>query len=293
MTTAPAEPTPPAFASQASLRHTITAVLTALPLDPNGTPEEHAAHRHAAVAIVSALQPTDAIQHLFAAQTAAAHFATMDCFRRNADPDQTDDGSRRLLHLANGLARMVIRSLDRVKRHQGEAARRPAFMPGLAAAIARAGHDYARGNTAGAASAPAVRAPAVRAPVPPPSAAPVPPRPAETRPAAPHPAAPRPVPPAGPQAAAPSRPPHRPQAPGVPRQTERHDPMPSETVASETAPIPEPAPGLTADGLALDVLRVFAERQAAEDRTATPGPAVSAAAYPARSGAPDPTRIGL
>jgi hypothetical protein len=257
MTATQAEPTGSDFTNptRASLRHAMTSVLTALPLDPNGTPEDHAAHRHAAVAILDALHPTDAIQHMFAAQTAAAHFATMDCFRRTARPDQTDEGSSRLLHIANGMARMVIRSLDRVKRHQGEAARRPAFMPGLTAAIAQAGRDYARGNAAGESSAPAATVPA-------PSAAPAPHRPAETRP----------VPPAAPQAAAPSRPPHRPRAAGLQHENERNDPMPSEITASDTAPIPEPAPGLTADGLALDVLRVFAERQAAEDRAAATGP---------------------
>jgi hypothetical protein len=127
----------------ASLCHTMTSVLTALPLDPRGTAEDHAMHRHAAVAILDGLHPNDAVQHMFAARTAAAHFVAMECFRRAGLPDQPDQAFVRLLRLADGMERMSTRSLDSLKRCQSEAddCQRPA-LPGLAAAIAQAGRDH-------------------------------------------------------------------------------------------------------------------------------------------------------
>jgi hypothetical protein len=142
-TSAQSSPSQPTGLAYASLRHMMTSVLTTLAPDPRGTGEDHEVHREAAVAILGALHPTDAVQHMCAARTAAAHFTAMECFRRAGLPDQPDQAFTCLLRLADGMERMSTRSLDRLKRCQSEAAdrRRPA-MPGLAATIARAGRSH-------------------------------------------------------------------------------------------------------------------------------------------------------
>jgi hypothetical protein len=199
----------------------LTSVLTALSPDPRGTAEDHDAHRNAAAALLGALHPGDAIQHMFAARTAAAHFATMDCFRRAGLPDQPDEGTSILLATADRMERMSVRSLNRLQRMQSDAAdrRRPAAA-GLAAAIAKAGrNDPMSSEKPGAKPASAA----------PPSASP-----AQHRPMQPRGAAPADIPVGSVAAEAPSRP----DAPTPPCEHGRNHSMPN---GMPSGPQPETA----------------------------------------------------
>jgi hypothetical protein len=146
----------------------MTSVLTALALDPRETVEDHAAHRHAAVAIIGALHPNDAVQHMLAARTAAAHFTAMECFRRAGLPDQPDAGLVCLVRIGEAMDRMSVRSMDRLKRCQSEAAdRRRPFTAGLAAGIVKAGCNYpmsSEKSASGAAPQAAMTAPSETCP---------------------------------------------------------------------------------------------------------------------------------
>jgi hypothetical protein len=208
----------------------MTSVLTALTFDPRGTAEDQDVHRQAATALLGALLPKDPVQHMFAAHTAAAHFAAMDFFRRAALPDRGDEASGRLVHLANTLVRQVTRSLDRLQRCQAAADQRRPFTTGLAAAIAEAGrhHPMARGTMPGEQMAGAKMAGDRPAPGPAPQAAPLPAPPAAARP------------PAGQQPAVSLRPPLQ-AAPQC--ENARHDPMPSENPMTRETPMPsQPTP---------------------------------------------------
>jgi hypothetical protein len=250
-------PAPPTGLAYASLRYMMTAVLTGLAADPRGTPEDHEAQRGAVAALLGALHPTDAAQHMFAARTAAAHFTTMECFRRAGLPDQPDPAFARLLRLADGMERMSTRSLDRLKRYQSEAAdrRRPAT-PGLAAAIAQAGRNYAMSSgkagdqpappPAAQPTPPILQAAAAPASAPPPSVTP-PQGPASLRPAQHGAPAEHPAPAMSgsrPGSAfvhgSASRP--NPEAPALPRENARSNAMPSEPHPGEPRP-GEPHPG--------------------------------------------------
>jgi hypothetical protein len=211
----------------------MTSVLTALTFDPRGTPEDHDVHREAAVALLGALLPKDPVQHMFAAHTAAAHFAAMDFFRRAALPDRGDEGSCRLVHIANTMVRQVTRSLDRLKRCQAEVADHPRPFPtGLAAAIAKAGRNHPMSSEnmpSGTMSGEPMS-----------GARPTPgPAPVAAAPPSAHPAAARP--PVEPQPAVSSTPPLQAEPR---RENARNNPMSSEPVPGESMPgepRPEPA----------------------------------------------------
>jgi hypothetical protein len=102
----------------ASLRHMVTSVVTALPLDPRGTPDDQAMQRDAAVALLGTLHPNDAVEHMLSARIATAHFAMLECFRRFAVSEPSDPTAERWMKLAEAMDRMGTRALNRLKRSQ-------------------------------------------------------------------------------------------------------------------------------------------------------------------------------
>jgi hypothetical protein len=102
----------------ASHHHMMASVVTALPRDPIGTADDHAAQQSAAVALVCTLGPADAVQHMFAARTATAHFAAMECFRFAAQPEQGQAMAMRWMNLARTMARLSTDGIDRLERQQ-------------------------------------------------------------------------------------------------------------------------------------------------------------------------------
>jgi hypothetical protein len=120
----------------ATFQDTLLAVFGAQPLNPNWTGEQHATRRGAAAALIIACAPEDPIQAAHAARFAAAHYGSMECFRRATLPDMPEALASRWYGRAVGLGRMAEGTLALLKQCQAAAAferTRPALAPAAAA----------------------------------------------------------------------------------------------------------------------------------------------------------------
>jgi hypothetical protein len=75
---------------------------------------------HAAALGLIGISPRDELEGMMAAQLIAAYNATMECYRRAADPDQTFEGRRENLNQANKLSRTYAMLLEALNRHRGK-----------------------------------------------------------------------------------------------------------------------------------------------------------------------------
>jgi hypothetical protein len=110
--------------TQASINHPflsfmLNAVLAALTMDPNRDVEDLKCEREAAAAMLTALQPRDAIEAALAARAVVAHHAAMECFRRAALAEASELSVGRLFAKAMALSQMsmqMMRMIDARKR---------------------------------------------------------------------------------------------------------------------------------------------------------------------------------
>jgi hypothetical protein len=104
-----------------TIRHVLRAVLDTLPVDPQRDPEDERAMREATAEAIAALAPRDATEALFAGRAVAAHHAAMECFRRAAQPDVSDDLGMRLLGRAAALSRLAMQTIAALEQRQATA----------------------------------------------------------------------------------------------------------------------------------------------------------------------------
>jgi hypothetical protein len=108
--------TQPPPITTAGVRDMLMSMLDTLSVDPKRNVEELKVQRQAAAATLSALQPRDAIEAELAARTVTAHYAAMDCFRRAALPEVSDEMAIRLRASGSSLSRMAERLMTALER---------------------------------------------------------------------------------------------------------------------------------------------------------------------------------
>ena len=74
----------------------------------------------ATAAALVGISPRDEIEGMIAAQLLAAHYASMECFRRAMIPQQSFEGRRENLNQANKLSRTYSTLLEALNRHRGK-----------------------------------------------------------------------------------------------------------------------------------------------------------------------------
>jgi len=115
---------------------TLATIFATLRLDPDRTPAQHQTQREAAAEMIAALQPRDPTEAAYAARAVAAHYGSMECFRRAALPDAPDNVADRLYGKATALSRMST-DMDRtLRQRQAETAcaqPQPAAQPSMPA----------------------------------------------------------------------------------------------------------------------------------------------------------------
>jgi hypothetical protein len=109
-------PLDPATADQ-----TLATIFGALRHDPEDTPAQHQSQRTAGVALIEALRPRDPIEATCATRAAAAHYASIECFRRAMLPDMPDGLILRWQGKAVALSRMNMELMRELKLRQAEA----------------------------------------------------------------------------------------------------------------------------------------------------------------------------
>src|SRR5579863_2369762 len=93
---------------------TIATIFGALPRDPERTPAQYHTMQQAGVAMIVSLQPRDPTEAAYATRAAAAHYGSMECFRRASLRDVPDSVAIRLHGKAESLSRMnkdMVRTL--------------------------------------------------------------------------------------------------------------------------------------------------------------------------------------
>ena len=85
---------------------TLATIFGALRLDPERTPAQFQVQRDAGAALIAALRPHDPVEAAYAARATAAHYASMECFRRAILPDTPDNAATRWHGKAIALSRM-------------------------------------------------------------------------------------------------------------------------------------------------------------------------------------------
>jgi hypothetical protein len=117
---------------------TLATIFGALRRDPERTPAQHHTLHQAGVAMIASLQPRDPTEAAYATRAAAAHYGSMECFRRALLPDVPDTVAIRLHGKAESLSRMNKDMVRTLKDCQAEAppvqrppqpAARPAIPP--------------------------------------------------------------------------------------------------------------------------------------------------------------------
>jgi hypothetical protein len=120
----------------ATTDETLATIFAALRLDPDRTPAQHQTQREAAAALIAALHPRDPTEAAVAARAVAAHYGSMECFRRAALPDTPDNVADRLYGKALALSRMntdMVRTLRQCQAETPHAQPQPAAEPTMPA----------------------------------------------------------------------------------------------------------------------------------------------------------------
>jgi len=120
----------------ATTDETLATIFGAQRPDPERTPAQRQTQRDAGAALIAALRPRDPVEASYAARAAAAHYGSMDCFRRAMLPDTPDSLGLRWHGKAVALSRMNIEMVRELRQGQAEAPRvqpqpttRPAMPP--------------------------------------------------------------------------------------------------------------------------------------------------------------------
>jgi len=100
---------------------TLATIFGALRRDPERTPAQHHTLHQAGVAMIAALQPRDPTEAAYATRAAAAHYGSMECFRRASLPDVPDTVAIRWHGKAEALSRMNKDMVRTLKDCQAEA----------------------------------------------------------------------------------------------------------------------------------------------------------------------------
>ena len=130
----------------ATTDETLATIFGALRRNPERTPAQHQTQRDAGALMLAALHPSNPIEAAYAVRATAAHFASMECFRRTTIPDTPDNVGQRWFGKALALSRMSTDMIDALTDSQEAAPhahRQPAVRPddrlsqALAAEVAR------------------------------------------------------------------------------------------------------------------------------------------------------------
>ena len=147
----------------ATTDETLATIFGALRRNPERTPAQHQTQRDAGALMLAALHPSNPIEAAYAVRATAAHFASMECFRRTTIPDTPDNVGQRWFGKALALSRMSTDMIDALTDSQEAAPhahRQPAVRPddrlsqALAAEVARRA-ALARAKAAETAASPA------------------------------------------------------------------------------------------------------------------------------------------
>src|SRR5271157_5528636 len=115
---------------------TLATIYGALHADPERTPAQLESQRDAAAALIAALHPRDPTEAADAARAVAAHYGSMECFRRAVLPNAPDNVAIRWYGKALALSRMnteVIRTLRQCQAETPQAQPQPAAEPTMPA----------------------------------------------------------------------------------------------------------------------------------------------------------------
>ena len=130
----------------ATTDETLATIFGALRRNPERTPAQHQTQRDAGAMMIAALRPSNPIEAAYAVRATAAHFASMECFRRTTQPDTPDIVGQRWFGKALALSRMstdMIDALTDCQEATPQAQQQPAVRPderlshSLAAEVAR------------------------------------------------------------------------------------------------------------------------------------------------------------
>ena len=99
--------------------------LTALPMDPAASPADAAQVRHSAMIALASFHVRDPIEAMLATRIVTAHYAAMECFRRAALPENSNQEMLRLHAKAVSLANLSDRTVRELTRLQAEAPAHP------------------------------------------------------------------------------------------------------------------------------------------------------------------------
>src|SRR5580692_8966593 len=106
---------------QATTDETLATIFGAQRLDPERSPTQVQTQRDAGAALISALHPRDPVEATYAARAAAAHYGSMECFRRAMRADAPDGVGLRWTGKAVALSRMNIEMVRILRACQAEA----------------------------------------------------------------------------------------------------------------------------------------------------------------------------
>lgn len=90
----------------ATTDETLATIFAAQRSDLDRTPAQHQTQREAAAALIAALRPRDPMEAAYATGAAAAHYGSMECFRRAMFPDLPDNLAIRWHGKAVALSRL-------------------------------------------------------------------------------------------------------------------------------------------------------------------------------------------
>ena len=153
----------------ATTDETLATIFGALRRNPERTPAQHQTQRDAGALLIAALRPSNPIEAAYAVRATAAHFASMECFRRSTIPDTPDGVGQHWFGKALALSRMSTDMMDALTDCQEAAAphakQQPAVRPdermtqALVAEVARrAAASRAKAETPASPAAADVRA---------------------------------------------------------------------------------------------------------------------------------------
>ncbi len=107
----------------ATTDETLATIFGAQRPGPERTPAQLQTQRAAGVALITAFRPRDPVEATYAARAAAAHYGSMECFRRAMLPDIPDNAAIRWHGKAVALSRMNTEMVRELRQCQAETPR--------------------------------------------------------------------------------------------------------------------------------------------------------------------------
>src|ERR1700689_1601689 len=102
----------------ATTDETLAMIFAAQRRAPDQTPAQLQSQRDAGAALIAALLPRNPIEAAYATRAAAAHYGSMECFRRAMFPDTPDNAAIRWHGKAMALSRMNTEMVRTLKECQ-------------------------------------------------------------------------------------------------------------------------------------------------------------------------------